>query len=706
MRFELPDATSAMNEKVAAAGADGEAWDVIGAPLDHAVGEVAPEYGRKLELDLAPAPEDKRLEVAGLHWGRIGKDAARLHGLAAAIENVAGVVRAGRERLAHDWKGEAYDAFRTSIEKVERTLDDYAGAVRGAAGNLEAALSAIRTEYATYRDDAVNTHLKFTGLTEPGSWRKVDDADVEHFADRCDETLHGFASGCLKNNDEQKSYIVGRIITQQNYDDVAGWLCQDNAGLVIGQYQQITRWADEERSAISGKINNWYEATDQLRSDVDKLLADALDTLRIIAETKPFQTLSIVDAGPPAGGAPATPSQAPIPSAPPPAPESAPEPVPSPASEAPEPKPESVEIKHADRTIAVNNPTDEGQIKITVDTPAGETRSYTLDFDAASGLTPAAEPLPDTEHVPAGTNGKCVIRDGQVTIIAERSLFDADTITVTVGDGTSKPTTYTVDFTAEPEPPASADSAPDSRATGSAPVSEEPVEVPGSAESAVPDAESSVRGPVESAVPDAESSVPGAVEPAVPDAESSVPGAVESAVPDAVDPVPGAPRSADPDSPDSTPDARNSTDPDPDPARSAPTEPANPAETSPTDVSDPPAPDSPPVNTTAPANSSTAEATATQSDPSGRLSGVLLSDPPEPGEAGLASAADGEPAGATGSAVPVMAAAGAAGSGVNGDTETVGRAGTGWSVHGDLFDSGDPVHSMHGVLGEDDLKSQ
>ena len=86
-------------------------------------------------------------------------------------------------------------------------------------------------------------------------------------------------------------------------------------------------------------------------------------------------------------------------------------------------------------------------------------------------------------------------------------------------------------------------------------------------------------------------------------------------------------------------------------------------------------------------------------DPSGTLSGVLVPEQSD-GEAGIASAGAGEPAGPVGAGMPMMAGAGGA------NAEAGGRAGTGWSVHGDLFDSAEAVYSMHGVLGEDDLESQ
>ncbi len=87
----------------------------------------------------------------------------------------------------------------------------------------------------------------------------------------------------------------------------------------------------------------------------------------------------------------------------------------------------------------------------------------------------------------------------------------------------------------------------------------------------------------------------------------------------------------------------------------------------------------------------------------GSSPGPIVPDQPT-GEAGLASAGAGEPADPAGNsasgAMPMMAGAGA---GVGGEA---GRAGTGWSVHGDLFDNHDPVYSMHGVLGDADLEGR
>jgi uncharacterized protein YukE len=146
MSFEMPDAVTAMSEALAAAGGAGDSWDVIGKPLDPSI-EKAAKYDASV-----PA---KREELGELHWGRIEADVARLHGLAAAIDNVSSVVRKGKEALAHDWSGKSYDAFRAAIERVERTLNDYSAAAKATADGLGAALTSIRTQYQSYVDNSL-----------------------------------------------------------------------------------------------------------------------------------------------------------------------------------------------------------------------------------------------------------------------------------------------------------------------------------------------------------------------------------------------------------------------------------------------------------------------------------------------------------------------------------------------------------------------
>src|SRR5919199_522466 len=105
MTFEMPNAVAAMNNAIAAVGDAGECWDIIGTPLDQGVDKTLPAY-----------------------------------------DNISAVVKKGKDQLAHDWKGKSFDAFRTAIERVEKTLNDYSAAVKTTAKGLGTAMSSIRTQ--------------------------------------------------------------------------------------------------------------------------------------------------------------------------------------------------------------------------------------------------------------------------------------------------------------------------------------------------------------------------------------------------------------------------------------------------------------------------------------------------------------------------------------------------------------------------------
>jgi hypothetical protein len=297
---------------------------------------------------------------------------------------------------------------------------------------------------------------------------------------------------------------------------------------------------------------------------------------------------------------------------------------------------DTVEIKDGDRTIGVSSPDGQGHVKVTVENADGTTKSYDLDFDAASGLLPFGAETPEpamgpdgqplaegagadnVEQVPARTDGKCVIEDGPLTITAERPLFAPDSIRLVVDDGTGEPRSYLVDFEAESEPPADV-------ATAAAPAA------PGGQPSAPAEAE----------------------QPAV-DVEEE-PAAVTEPTAD-------------------------------EPVAAVAEEPAAAPEPGPT-------------------SNGTEQVTAPQAvagddiGSRGAMSGQLSGDI---GSAQLSSAED-EPSAPAAGMAPGMPMLGNAG---DGQAEAVGRAGSGWSVHGDLFDSGEPVYSMHGVLGDDDSEEQ
>src|SRR6266536_175509 len=288
MQFEMPMATQAMNNKIAAADPDGECWDVIGAPLDQGVDHTAVDYDSKLELNLNPKPGAKRQEVSDLRWGKIEHDAARLDGLAAAVENISSVVKKGKDQLAHEWKGKSFDAFRTAIEKVEQTLNDYANAVKTTGQGLRDAMGGIQTLYGRYRDSSVGI-LRFDGMQPPGEWWKMSHDSGEFLAQHCISSH--FWGDCTYNNDEQQGVINGKLVNNKLFNQLEKWDCTDNPGVSLSQYHDTVNWAEGEKQAIQGKINEWYKATDDLKSKVSQLYDAALDNLRVMADLKVFQSM-------------------------------------------------------------------------------------------------------------------------------------------------------------------------------------------------------------------------------------------------------------------------------------------------------------------------------------------------------------------------------------------------------------------------------
>jgi hypothetical protein len=691
MKFELPNAVAAMNNAVAAVGEDGDSWEIIGGdPLTKLVDEVVPGYNDKLDLKLKPSPGDKRAQICTVRWGKIEKDIARLTGLVAAIRNVSSVVRSGKDQIALDWKGEAFDAFRVSIEKVERTLDDYATAVETTASGMTTALSGIRQLFTSYRDDSLDQHLVFDKFSKPADWKRMTPDDANFFADRC--TSHGGVLDspvCFYNNDGLVPMIDRKLTNTRLRDQVEKWDCTGNPQVAAGQYKYLVESAYTERKSIQDKIGKWYDATDELERAVGEAFDAALENLRIIAELKVFSTFSVPGAAAPggdpgasAGGDPGLGGGSPGPGGggypvdggevATPSPEPTPEPMPEtdpaavdqttvdpnaadpnaadpnaadpaavagpettdPATATPQTG-ETVEIKDGDHTISVSSPDGQGMVKVTVDDGSGTPKSYALDFDAASGLpqSPDAGAALDENvtQVPARTDGKCVIQDGDMTITAERPLFSPDSVTVTVDDGTGSPSTYTLDF-------------PEDTDQGS------------------PQSDPTAAGP---AAPGSVTSPPETSTPSVDQPATTL------------------------DQPATTPDQ---------PATATPDQSAGATDQSAGASGQPAA---------AQADSSGQPVTTDQTtnpqslvgEQRGSLSGVLRSDQQD-GEAGLASAPDAaspQSLGMVGAGMPMVG-------GSQGGDE--GRAGSGWSVHGDLFDSGEPVYSMHGVLGDDDLESR
>ena len=578
IRITLPAAWDAFRTEANAKGETRheQCWDVVGEPLNTPIREVVPEYYEKLELGDKNIAMSKRGEILDLYWGRIEQDGAALVGLGKALANLSTTIDTNLRELADHWSGESYEAFTTAMGKIRTTLDAYAEAAEKVGGVLLEAMTQVRSMYQDYAT-ATAKSLKFDWISAPDQWHKMNKDTAVELALECPTA----PLMCEKVDSQAVELIDGKFATTRQLDICRTDPCDDNLERVLIMYGNLVKAGSDGREKVRESVRDWCDATDDFKAQIRNLLEIATGNLYKLAQSQAFSSLRIVggaagggqpadgDSGYPEGGGstaepivdPTTAEAEPETEVPEPeVPETA---VADPAVATTEPAPEAaVTITDGDRTIGVTDG-DGGHVTVTVTDSAGTTRTYDLDFDAASGLPSLAtdeEPPEGVEQVPARTDGKCVIQDGDVTITAERPLFAPDQITLTVDDGTGAPNTYTVDFPETPDIAASTDAAGDSQ-------------------------ESDLTAPQSS---------------------------VENA--------------------------------------------------------------------------------------RGSVSGVLVPEQQD-GEAGLAAAPDADqPQNDTGSVVgagmPMIGTPGtSSGEG--------GRAGSGWSVHGDLFDSGEPVYSMHGVLGDD-----
>lgn len=431
MNFAKPTAADVFVSKHVGVGTDGEAWDVIGEPLNHGVEQTLPAYDAKLELNLRPKPGEKRAEVNEVRWGKIKKDAAKIDALGAAMENISTVIKQGKDQLAHDWKGESFEAFKVAVERIEKTLNDYAAAAKTTASGLTTAMTRVESLYKQYQTTS-NTQLTFeSGYGKPEAWHKVSQGDIDgHLVDVCP-----CVAGCNKDEDEEARIVRDKVLHPGAYKFYENVYCGYGGNECINHANTAVSWSTKVKGQIEGKINEWYRGTDSLRHGVDGLYSASLENLRIMAEMNVFSRMQVPGApkpgdkggngnngngnqgtgnqggggGTPGGGGGGTPGGGgggTPPGYTPPELPKMPEPeLPKPEDAttlpgAPDPndpnnplgpngKPgETVTIEEGDRKISVTSPDSEGQVKVTVDDGSGKPKTYTMDFGEAglSGL--------------------------------------------------------------------------------------------------------------------------------------------------------------------------------------------------------------------------------------------------------------------------------------------------------------------------------
>jgi hypothetical protein len=504
---------------------------VLGPRLNEAVRHWANGYLKRLDLGPENKATTERAKLLDLHWGRIERDGEQLRGLGAALTGFAEVLGANVTTLAERWQGESYNAFKAAMDKVQRTLSEYGTAATTTGEGLVNAMSQVRELYQTFADDSANKHLNFGDVSPPEKWHRIGE-DGKYTSEElasCCPSDHGnglffdlpdlvdYNYDCIKNNDEQSAMINGHWVTERRWEICKQDGCEESLDRVSIMYTNLVDQCQAAVDRISGKLENYFGAVNTAVDGVSGLFDVALGNVHTLANAEVFSSLRVIGGQPAGGGAPVdsgTPTgdveyptggdtgpaavAEPMPPEPEPAPVEATAPVDAVAQQPPpEPEPpaagqaESVQIKDGDRTIGVTSPDGEGHVRVTVEDGTGATKTYELDFDAASGLVAptlgGTEPSADAEQIPARTDGKCVIQDGPLTITAERPLFSPDSIKLVVDDGSGNPATYTLDFpeqaTPDPAEQAAAQPTPGTPATA-------PTEAPAAAPTGTPAAAS------------------------------------------------------------------------------------------------------------------------------------------------------------------------------------------------------------------------
>ncbi|CRK59971.1 hypothetical protein [Alloactinosynnema sp. L-07] len=484
MNFEKAHAYDAFVTKNSSVGIYGEAWDVIGEPLNRGVDETLPAYDAKLELNLRPKSGEKRQEVNELRWGKIKKDAAKIEGLGLAMENIASVIKKGKDQLAHDWKGESFEAFKTAIERVEKTLTDYAAAAKTTATGLTTAMTRTETLYKNYQSSS-QTILTFSDdYGKPNDWRKVTGDDINgHLVDVCPCSM-----GCNKDEDEESRIIRDKIIHPVAYKFYENVYCGFGDDSCKTNAHSTVNYSNDMRDKVAQKINQWYVATDNLRHGVDGLQTAALENLRIMSELKVFGRMKVPgapgqqppgdgkDKTPPGGGGGGgggkhdtggggggggMPKMPETPPTPPPADLSSLEQDPTKTDPPTDPTTmpagteqpgETVTIEEGDRKISVTSPDSEGKVKVTVDDGTGTPKTYTMDFgqagtpvlgpDGKPVLGPDGQPVMSADGKPVagtepvlGPDGKPVLGPDGLPVMGGQTGFGPDGQPVLGPDG-------------------------------------------------------------------------------------------------------------------------------------------------------------------------------------------------------------------------------------------------------------------------------
>ncbi|MCA1655663.1 MAG: WXG100 family type VII secretion target, partial [Pseudonocardiaceae bacterium] len=271
---------------------------VLGPRLNEAVRHLANGYLKRLELGPANKATDERAKILDLHWGRVEHDGARLRGLGAAMTNLAETLGANVTKLAEGWQGESYDAFKSAMDKVARTMSEYGAAATTTGDGLVGAMAQTRTLYQTFAEAGVNSHLNFGDMSPPEKWHKITDHDKYsgfELAEVC-PTWHSDTFDCLKNNDEQRNMITDHFVTELRWENCKQDGCEESLDRVSIMYTNLTEQCDAAVKRIKGKLDTYFDAVDTVVDGVTQLYDVALGNVYTFANAEVFSSLRVIGA--------------------------------------------------------------------------------------------------------------------------------------------------------------------------------------------------------------------------------------------------------------------------------------------------------------------------------------------------------------------------------------------------------------------------
>lgn len=617
------------------------------------VNDRIPRYDEVLGLGMMRSSAERHERLGGLAFGKINKDIGSLRALQAAVASLSETIRLGKEEMGTEaWEGQSYENFCAEVGKVETTLNDYSAALGVVASGLETAMSGIDSYYAKYQDDNLNINL---------NWDR-DEGDVPEYMGHAGQQRLSPPGEWWRMSKKDGSYLLNHCISHDDaadgYDDCPydkPEFVKIIDGKVMNKYIRDTyleKWdcmyeETDDMDAARGVVRSQYETTVRWAEEEKNYIHKKINAYcKTADETHSYvgETYDSALVNLTSLAESKTLSHLTLPGA---------EAAGGPGGQSGDPASGGDSSGGGDGSSGGGggSPGGGGSYPSSSGDPAAAAGTEMPGATDPNALAPEESATDPTLQQPETVE----IKDGDRTITVS-SPDGEGKVKVTIDDGTGEPKTYELDFSA-------ADGATPTEQAGDAASAFRPTGQDPAAASGDPASGAAAGQP---GAEDAQQVAAGADGKAVVQdgtmtltAEQGEPGVIMMAV----------------DSGDGQPPTNYTVD-----------------------YSDP-------ENPTAGGGASAASmpaSSAAGSDQNRAGAHSFGGDLNEPGEAALASAPeDGGSQAPAGGGMPMLGGMGAGGGG----GDDLARNSGGWSTRGDLFDTGEPVFSAHGVVGEEDRDS-